>query len=64
MKNTDLSIIIPAYNEEKRLRGSLEEILEKAGDLFASVELIIVDDGSKDNTEDIVKKIFDTVEIP
>ncbi len=58
MKNTDLSIIIPAYNEEKRLRGSLEEILEKAGDLFASVELIIVDDGSTDATADIAEKFI------
>ncbi len=58
MKNTDLSIVIPAYNEEKRLRGSLEEILEKAGALFASVELIVVDDGSTDETANIAEEFI------
>ncbi len=55
MKNIDLSIIIPAYNEEQRLLGSMEEILEKAGILFATVELIIVDDGSTDATAEIAE---------
>jgi dolichyl-phosphate beta-glucosyltransferase len=55
MKNTDLSIIIPAFNEEKRLRDSLAEILEKAGAVFPSIELIVVDDGSTDETSAIAE---------
>jgi dolichyl-phosphate beta-glucosyltransferase len=46
-----LSIVIPAYNEEKRLPATLGLIVEwlKAKRLDFS-ELIVVDDGSRDNT--------------
>ena len=46
----DLSVIVPAYNEEDRLPKMLEEstnYLQKSGDTY---EIIIVDDGSKDST--------------
>jgi dolichyl-phosphate beta-glucosyltransferase len=49
----DLSIIIPAYNEESRLPRTLTRIR----DYFASknispsqIEILVVDDGSRDNT--------------
>ena len=45
-----LSVVIPAYNEEGRIAGSLEKILAHlAGKPFAS-EIIVVDDGSRDGT--------------
>ena len=46
-----ISIIVPAYNEEKRLPATLERIiayLDAAGWAFA--EIIVVDDGSADRT--------------
>jgi glycosyltransferase involved in cell wall biosynthesis len=46
-----ISIIIPAYNEEKRLPGSLRQLiayLERGGWRFA--EILVVDDGSTDGT--------------
>ena len=46
----DLSIIIPAYNEELRLPATLEKIaayLQKTGH---QAEVLVVDDGSKDRT--------------
>ena len=51
-----LSIIIPAYNE----KNTIEEIVRrvKAVDLGGvEKEIIIVDDGSKDGTREIIKKI-------
>ena len=51
-----LSIVIPAYNE----KNTIEEILKriKAVDLNGlEKEIIVVDDGSKDGTRDILKKI-------
>lgn len=46
-----LSIIIPAYNEEKTIQKVLEEILEHVPAVF---EIIVVDDGSRDHTATIV----------
>lgn len=49
----DLSIIIPAYNEEKRLPrtlGSIRDFLSQQNLGPGKVEVIVVDDGSKDAT--------------
>jgi glycosyltransferase involved in cell wall biosynthesis len=55
----DLSIIIPAYNEERRLPRGLAKIRDYlAGRAFApgKVEIIVVDDGSKDRTAAIAEE--------
>ena len=56
-KTPKLSIVIPAYNEEKRIRKTLikyhNHFSEKYGDDF---EMIIVTDGCKDKTPDIVRE--------
>jgi len=46
----DLSVIVPAYNEQKRLPKMLDECLEFLEKRSSSYEVIIVDDGSKDST--------------
>lgn len=46
----DLSIVIPAFNEAERLPPSLRSILEHFHGDRRSWELIIVDDGSTDDT--------------
>ena len=51
------SIIIPAYNEEKRLATTLKKInifLENKKDKF---EIIVINDGSTDKTTQIIKKL-------
>ena len=50
-----LSIIVPAYNEEKRLPATLEAIADYLATRDFSHELLVVDDGSKDNTRDVVR---------
>lgn len=45
-----LSIIIPAYNEETRLPGSLDEILAWEQTVPYGVEVLIVENGSRDGT--------------
>lgn len=55
MEKMDISIVIPAYNEEKRLGKTLKKVYEyfkNRGDTF---EIIVVDDGSKDGTVNVVK---------
>ncbi len=52
-----LSIAIPAYNEEKRLPRTLDSIaayLDRRGD--SAVEVLIVDDGSRDGTAALVEE--------
>ncbi len=44
------SIVIPAYNEEKRLPGFLKDVQEYMDSKKEKFEVIIVDDGSKDAT--------------
>lgn len=48
-----LSIVIPVYNEEKYIANTLQAVI-KANTLVFSKEIIIVDDGSKDNTTKII----------
>ena len=48
--NFDLSIIIPSYNEEARLPGTLQRIAEYLPTLRIRTEVLVVDDGSTDRT--------------
>jgi len=49
-----ISIIIPAYNEEQRLGLNLGSVLDYLNTYSPDYELIIIDDGSTDNTAKIV----------
>ncbi len=52
-----LSIIIPAYNEQERLGGSVNEVLRFIENEKLDAELIVVDDGSSDETADVARKV-------
>ncbi|MEM3373893.1 MAG: glycosyltransferase family 2 protein [Candidatus Woesearchaeota archaeon] len=52
----NLSIIIPAYNEEKRIDITLSKIKEYLKNKKIKHEIIVVDDGSKDKTAEIASK--------
>jgi glycosyltransferase involved in cell wall biosynthesis len=49
------SIIIPAYNEAARIGATLEKVLAYVADRGWDAEVIVVDDGSRDNTAEIVR---------
>ena len=53
-----LSVIVPAYNESERLEKSLTTILNYLNSHDAESELIVVDDGSTDNTAAAAKEIL------
>ncbi|XP_025408904.1 dolichyl-phosphate beta-glucosyltransferase isoform X2 [Sipha flava] len=52
----DLSVIVPAYNEQDRLKPMLDSCLRWLSDRKSSFEVIIVSDGSTDKTCDVVMK--------
>ena len=49
------SIVIPAYNESARLGASLEKVRSYVREQKWDAEVIVVNDGSRDNTADIVR---------
>ncbi len=51
----ELSIVIPAYNEARRIGRALAAVREYAGQAASRWELIVVDDGSRDGTAEIVR---------
>ena len=52
-----VSVLIPAFNEAKVIADSVTRILESS---HASLEVIVVDDGSTDGTTDVVRQHFGT----
>jgi dolichyl-phosphate beta-glucosyltransferase len=52
-----LSIIIPAFNEESRLPATIDELKRYLGtQSFSFLEIVIVDDGSRDSTAALVER--------
>ena len=51
-----ISVIIPTYNRAKTIRESIDSVLAQT---YHEIEVIVVDDCSLDNTEQIVKGIDD-----
>ena len=55
MNNRSCSIVIPAYNEAKRLPRTLQPILAFINAKSWDAEVIVVNDGSTDETADVVR---------
>lgn len=51
-----LSIVVPAYNEAARLGTTLRAILDYLNDTEEDAELIVVDDGSRDETAVVAER--------
>ena len=51
------SIVIPAYNEEKRIPEFLSDVRNYMDGKTEKFEVVIVDDGSRDNTAEVVEKL-------
>jgi dolichyl-phosphate beta-glucosyltransferase len=53
----ELSVVIPAYNEEQRLPRTLERVREYLRRLHPASEIIVVNDASSDHTGEIVRSL-------
>lgn len=56
MQSPLISVIIPAYNHEMFVADAINSVLNQS---FANIEIIVIDDGSTDNTYGEIKKIDD-----
>lgn len=63
MKIPSLSVIIPVYNEERCLAQNLIKILRFLKLNVKDFEVIVVDDGSKDQTPEILKRFEGRIKI-
>ena len=53
-----LSIIIPAYNEAARLEKTLRVVVDYLRQNWPQAEVIVVDDGSSDQTAELSRQVF------
>lgn len=51
-----ISVIIPTYNRAQKIVKSIQSVLEQT---YSNLEIIVVDDGSTDDTEHVVGQIQD-----
>jgi dolichyl-phosphate beta-glucosyltransferase len=52
------SVIVPAYNEERRSAHFIPDLLKYVKNNVPNTEVIVVNDGSKDDTESVVKSFI------
>ncbi len=57
MFNKSLTVVLPVYNGETRLRKSVHEILELASELTSKFGVLIIDDGSSDDTYEVAEEL-------
>ncbi len=55
-KNPLISVIIPAYNEAKYVWKAIESLLKQT---YTPIEIIVVNNASKDSTEEVIKRYSD-----
>ena len=56
-----ITVVVPAYNEAKNIVGSLRSLLQLN---YPEFEIVVCNDGSKDETLEILKREFQLVEYP
>jgi glycosyltransferase involved in cell wall biosynthesis len=59
LEELDLTIFVPCFNEASRIEGTLETIMEAHAELPLTYEVIVVDDGSTDDTARVVEAYQD-----
>ncbi len=61
MEKIYLSVVIPAYREEKRITKTLLDIDQYLSEQKYSYEIVVVNDGSPDNTAEVVSKFSELI---
>ncbi len=56
-KGIELSVVVPVYNEEENIPILIPQIIKVLERIGKSFEVILVDDGSKDRSRDVIKEV-------
>ena len=51
-----VSVVVPCYNHEKYVKETIESIVNQT---YKNIELIVIDDGSKDNSVKVIQELAD-----
>lgn len=60
MEQTDLSVVLPAHNESSCIGDAIDEINAYAEQRGLRIEIVIIDDGSTDETAEIIRTCKET----
>jgi len=58
-QNPEISVVIPVYDEEKNIEPLYDELSAALNDIGVTYEVIVVDDGSRDNSFEELKKVYE-----
>lgn len=61
MRDVEVSVVIPAWNEEQRLGPTIRALVEELRRANRSWELVVVDDGSTDGTAGLCRRLGDEI---
>ena len=57
MEVIEVSLVLPAYNEARRLRNTVDKVALRLMDITRSFEIIIAEDGATDGTDRVAKEL-------
>jgi glycosyltransferase involved in cell wall biosynthesis len=57
---SSISVVLPAYNEEENVGQAVRSVLEVMETLTSDYEVIVVDDGSRDRTSEVVEGLSES----
>lgn len=63
MKNTKISVITPCFNEGKNILRNIKKIDDYLAPRFDQYEIIVVNDGSRDNTGEEIAKLQSEIQL-
>lgn len=57
-KRIDITVVMPALNEARNIKAAVTNTLKSFDDYSISGEIIVINDGSTDSTEELVRKMI------
>jgi polyisoprenyl-phosphate glycosyltransferase len=58
-----ITVMVPAYNEEKNIAKTLQNIAGVLQKMSPHWDIVVVDDGSRDNTSQVIQTLVDTCHV-